>query len=211
MRTSTFVKSLLAAAAVGAPLLCNAASTLSTGTGSPLTATAQVQFTITVPHFLYLRVGTGSAYTTGTYTTVGTVDLITWTLTPATMGTGTLAGTGGDLSGGIETAAVVGNGGNITLTGTTSGPLTDAAGDTISYANITTTPSKLNSATPLPAPTLADGATSAAVTVTATNKVASQDAKWAYAYTNTAMVAQGTYGTGTTGGNGTVTYTASMP
>ena len=139
MRTSLFIKSVLAAAAIAAPMLATAESNFQTGAGA-LTATAHVDFQITIPKFLFLRVGTG----TGTSLArrlrhLATVDQITWAPTAAQVGTGVLAGTGGDLTGGVETAVVVGNSGNVTLSSTTTGPLSDGAGDTISYATITTT------------------------------------------------------------------------
>jgi hypothetical protein len=210
MRLSTAIKCLLAASAAATPLLCDAASTVTTGTGT-ITASAQVNFQITVPQFLFLRVGTGTGDVSGGYATNATVDQISWALTAANVGTGSLAGTGGDLTGGVETAAIVGNGGQVTLTGTTTGALNDGAGDTISYATITATASKNTTATILQPPVLVDGGTSAAITVPLTGKITNIDAKWTYAYANATTPAAGTYGNGTTGGNGTVTYTASMP
>ena len=138
------------------------------------------------------------------------VDQILFSPTAAQLGSGTaIAGTGGDLTGGIETAAIVSNFGNVTLTATASGALTDAATDTIAFTQITTTPSTLTSATALPAPTLANG-TSNTVTITApASKVIVQDAKWTYAYANSAVVPSGTYG-GINTNNSRVVYTASM-
>ena len=56
MRTSFVIKGILAAAAVAVPLLCSAESNYQTGAGT-LTATAHVDFQITIPQFLFLRVG----------------------------------------------------------------------------------------------------------------------------------------------------------
>jgi hypothetical protein len=198
MRTSLVIKGLLAVAAAGMPLLCNAESSFQTG-NTALTATAHVDFQITIPKFLSLQVGTAGA----------TIDKITWAPTAAQVGTGTLAGTGGDQTGGVETAAVTSNAGNVGLSSTTTGPLNDGAADTISYAQITTTASHNTTGTTLAAPALVDGATTA-ITLTAVNKVVQQDAKWAYAYLNTTTPPAGTYGgTGTNGSR--VTYTASVP
>src|SRR6516165_6181299 len=92
MRTSTVIKALLAVTAA-TPLLCQAESNLQTGTGSPLTATAHVDFTITIPKFLFLRVGTGNGAinAAGVFSTapatLGTIDGITWAPTPAQLGT----------------------------------------------------------------------------------------------------------------------------
>ena len=58
MKLSIALKSLLATAAVALPLVASAASTYSTGSGT-LTAAATVNFSVVIPHFLYLRIGTG--------------------------------------------------------------------------------------------------------------------------------------------------------
>lgn len=209
MRTSFAIKGILVAAAAAAPMLCNAESNFQNGAGA-LTATAHVDFQITIPKFLFLRVGTGTGTAAGGFATVGTTDLITWAPTAAQVGNGTaLAGTGGDLTGGVETAVVVANNGNVTLSSTTTGPLNDGAGDTISYSKITTTASANTTATTLAAPALADGATTT-VTLTAVGKVVQQDAKWAYTYANNTTPPAGTYGGVNTNG-GRVTYTASLP
>jgi len=209
MRTSHVIRALLAAATV-APLLAHAESNFQTGVASPLTATAHVDFQITIPKFLFLRVGTGTGTANGGWATLATIDEITWAPTAAQVGTGLLAGTGGDLGGGTETAVVVANNGNVTLSSTTAGALNDgAAGDTISYTTITTTPTKLTTNTVLAPPALADGATTN-TTVTAVGKIVQQDAKWAYSYANATVPPAGIYG-GVNTNNGRVTYTASVP
>jgi hypothetical protein len=210
MRTSLFIKSVLAAAAIAAPMLATAESNVQTGAGA-LTATAHVDFQITIPKFLFLRVGTGTGSITPAvaFANNAAVDLITWAPTAAQVGTGVLAGTGGDLTGGVETAIVVANNGNVTLSSTTSGPLSDGAGDTINYATITTTASANTTGTVLAAPALANASTTS-VTLTAVGKIVQQDAKWAYTYANATTPPAGTYGGINTNG-GRVTYTASVP
>ena len=210
--TSQACAFVLGAGALALPLLGSAESNVQTGaaTSSP-GATAHVDFSIVIPKILYLRVGTGSSYTTGALTANPAVDLITFSPTASQVGSGTaIAGTGGDLSGGVETAAVVSNGGNVTLNATANGALSDGAGDSIAFTQITTAASTLTSATALPAPVLTN-ATSANVVLTApASKVIVQDAKWTYSYANTATVASGTYG-GVNVNNGRVVYTATMP
>jgi hypothetical protein len=210
MRTSLVIKGILAAAAVAAPLLCNAESNFQTGAGT-LTATAHVDFQITIPQFLFLRVGSGTGTAAGGYATLATIDEITWAPTAAQVGTGSLAGTGGDLTGGVETAVVVANGGIVTLSSTTTGALSDGATppDTISFGTITTTASHNTTGTTLLAPALADGATTT-ISLTPVGKVVQQDAKWAYTYANATSPAAGTYG-GINVNNGRVVYTASVP
>src|ERR1700732_5154300 len=132
MRNSIVLKGLLAAAAA-VPLLCNAESNVQTGANTAAPgATAHVDFQITIPKILYLRVGTGSSYTTGALTANGTIDLIQFAPAAAVVGNSTpVAGTGGDLTNGVETAAVVSNSGNVTLNATATGALSDGAGDSI--------------------------------------------------------------------------------
>ncbi len=212
MNKSMALKFLAGTAALALPLMASAASTYTTGTGT-LTATANVNLSVVIQKVLYLRVGSGSAYSTGTLATSATTDLITFS--PALGSTGTaVAGVGGDLTGGVETAAVVSNGGSsVTLVASTNANgLSDGAATPsyIPFSQITTTPSALTSATPLPAPVLNGTGTSSTVTLTASAaKVINQDAKWTFGYANSVTYPGGTYG-GTTN-NGTVTYTATMP
>ena len=101
------LKGLLCAAVLAVPLMASAESNFQTGaaTASP-GATAHLDFQITIPKILYLRVGTGSSYTTGIYTSNAAVDQVAFAPTAAAAGNGVaVAGTGGDLSGGVETAA----------------------------------------------------------------------------------------------------------
>jgi hypothetical protein len=209
MNISIALKSLLGAAALALPLVASASSTVTTGAAG-LTATATVDFQVVIPQFLYLQVGTGSAYTTGTLTTVNTTDVITFTLAPGTVGNGTaVAGTGGDLAGGGEIAAILGNGGSVTLTATETGALSDGNGDSIAYSQITTN-AAANTAgyATLAAPSLAT--TPSSELVPATGKIVQADAKWTFSYANSVAAPAGTYG-GTAANNGTVTYTATMP
>ena len=213
MRISTVIKTLLAATAV-APMLAHAESTTTTGAGA-LNVTAHVDFQITIPKLVFLRVGTGTgALVGGGYANNATVDQITWAPTPATVGTGVMGGTGGDLTGGVETAAVYANGnGNVTLSCTTTGPLNDgAAGDTISYSTITTATATLTSAVALPVCPLADTTTNSVV-IAPVAKVVSRDAKWTYTYSNATIPPADTYGGGGAAntGAGRVTYTAAIP
>jgi hypothetical protein len=217
MRTSFAVKGILAAVAALAPLASQAESNIITGNGANLTATAHVDFVITIPKYVFLRVGTGSAYTTiGGLANDTTVDLITFTLTPAQVGNGTpVAATGGDVAGntGTETAALLSNAGSVTLNCSTVGALSDgAAGDTIPFTQITTAAATLTTATVLQAPTLANGAcTAVTVNPPLGSKVIKQDAKWTYSYANAAVVPGGTYGGAGGTNNGRVTYTAVLP
>jgi hypothetical protein len=207
MKTSIALKGLLGVGALTLPLMAFAESNVQTGaaTASP-GATAHVDFSIVIPKILYLRVGTGSAYASGTLTSANTIDLITFSPAAGTVGNGTpVAGTGGDLTGGVETAAIVSNSGNVTLNA-----LSDGNGDTIPFTQITTAATTLTSGTQLPAPVLTNGTSSNVVLTAPATKLIVQDAKWTYSYANAANVPAGTYG-GVNVNNSRVTYTATMP
>lgn len=200
--------SLLAVALLAAaPMLANAESAFTTGTGTPITAAARLDFRVTVPKILYLQVGSGTNMAANS-----TINLIDFTVNAANVGDGTqVAATAGsgDLGNGVVTAKLVGNNGTISFSSATSGALNSGT-DTISYAQISTAAAINTSATALPAPALVDGATTTISVAPASGKVVNQDAKWTYKYLNTAIVAPGTYG-GVNANNGRVTYTASMP
>lgn len=194
----------LLAAGFAAP--AHAESNFQIGTGA-LTATARVDFQITIPKILYLRVGTGTPFANDT-----TVNLISFNVPTTSVGTGTAVpatAASGDLGNGTVTAMVRGNNGNITLSATTAGAIGNGSGDSINWSEITTTAAALSTGTVLTAPTLINGA-SANVTLTAVGKVVNQDARWTYAYANSAIVPAGTYG-GVNTNNSRVTYTAALP
>lgn len=191
-----------------------AESAFVTGAGTPLTATARLDFIVTIPRVLYLRVGTGADYTS-----VGTVDLITFAVPAASVGSGVpVTGVGGNLGAGAVTVRVMGNGGPVSLNSTTNGPLHNGVvSEQISWNSIsvasaplaTTTAGFANSGIAHPTFNPTGGAGSA-VLLTATNKLVLQEGQWTYRYTNTTPVAAGTYG-GVNVNNGRVSYTASMP
>ena len=210
MKTSIALKTLLGTAALALPLAALAESNLQTGAATATGATAHVDFQITIPKILYLRVGTGSSYTTGALAANTNIDLITFAPTAAQLGGGSVAGTGGDLLNGTETAAIVSNSGAVTLNATAAGALSDGAGDTISFSQITTAAATNTSTTMLPAPTLTNATSANVVLPLPTGKVITEDAKWTFAYANSAVVPTGTYG-GVNTNNSRIVYTATMP
>jgi hypothetical protein len=157
---------------------------------------------------LFLQVGAGTNMAAN-----ATINQIAFSVPAANIGDSTpIAATAGsgDLGNGQVTAKVVGNNGTITFTSTTLGALGNGAGDTISYADISTAVAANTSATPLAHPALADASTTTVSLVPAAGKVINRDAKWTYTYANTTVAAPGTYG-GVNTNNSRVTYTASMP
>ena len=190
-----------------------AESVFSTAAG-PTTANARLDFQIVIPRFLFLQVGTGTALATN-----GTINVLTFTVPAASIGTGGagIGSTGGDINAGASvTAKVLGNnftGGAVSFTATTTGALSDGAGDTISWSQFSvataanTTGTVLAHPGTLAAPFTDGGATS--VSLTPVSKVINQDAKWTFTYANTVIPAAGTYGTSANGGR--VTYAVTMP
>lgn len=171
-----------------------AESNFQSGAG-PLNATARLDFRVVVPKFIRFQVGSAGA----------TVDLVEFTVPAANVGDGTdIART----NGGAVPVLLQSNSGNVSLTGTTLGQLNNGAGENISFAEILST-----SSDPLfNVPTLVDGGTSAAITVTPNvgTRVINRTANWTFAYSNTNTVGAGSYG-GVNVNNGRVTYTAVLP
>ena len=189
------------------PTAAHAESKFSTGTGSPLTASANLDFTITIPKFVYVRIGTGTTMATNT-----TVDNLVYTVPAANVGDGTaITGTGGDLTSGQVTARVMGNNGTSAFSSTTLGAMNNGDGNTISWSQMNVAVATNTSATALSHPSLADGATTSInLSPTSGTKVTNLDAKWTFTYKNENVVAAGTYG-GVATQNGRVTYAVSMP
>lgn len=193
---------VLLAMAAAAPLAAHAESNFVTG-GGTLNAQARVDFQITIPQVLFLQVGTGALLTND-----GTIDLIEFVVPALDVGSGNpVAATlgSGDLGNGRVTAAVRGNGGNVTLAAATVGALGNGAGASINWTEISTI---LSSGTLPVIPLPNSGA--ASTTLNAVAGVVDQSAQWTYSYDNSDVVPAGTYG-GVNTNNSRVTYTASMP
>lgn len=177
-----------------------------TGTTS-LTASANLDFTVTIPKFVYVRIGTGTSMANNT-----SVDNLVYTVPAANVGDGTaISGTGGDLTAGQVTARVIGNNGTIAFSSTTLGAMSNGAGDSISWSQMNVAVATNTSASALSHPSLVDGSTTSInLTPTSGTKVTNLDAKWTFTYKNQNVVAAGTYG-GVNTNNGRVTYAVSMP
>lgn len=186
-----------AASALMAPVASHAESNYQTGLTGTLTATARLDFSVTVERFLFLRVGTGTAQANNT-----AVDLVNFAVTGANNGSGTAVA-------GSQTVAaqVKGNGGNVSFSNTTPGALSNGT-QSISYATISASAVALaGSGTVLAHPTFVNGASSTVANLAATGNVVDAGATWTFNYSNAALVAAGTYGA-TAANNGRVTYTA---
>lgn len=199
------------------PFAAQAESSLVAPAAANATATARVDFRITIPRVLFLRVGTGTDYANN-----ANVDLIDFAVPAGNVGNGAaVAATAGsgDRTNGAVTVRVLGNGGNITLNSATTGPLNNGAGATIGWDQIAVAAAALPATTTgftngaITHPTFNTGAGGGAGTATnlaATNGLVRQEGQWTYSYLNQNVAAAGTYG-GVNTQNGRVSYTATMP
>lgn len=182
------------------------------------TATARLNFSIVIPKFLFLQVGTGTSFATN-----ATIDTILFDMTALASSVGNAtpqAGTGGDLLGGAVTARVLGNNftAPVNLSATTTGAMSNGS-TTISWSEISVAAPTAITVVPAAATTLAhpgslaapfaDGAATT-VSLTPVSRVINQAARWTFSYKNTNVPASGTYGA-TVANNGQVTYTIAMP
>lgn len=208
---------LVTALAAIAPLAAQAESNFVTGTGT-LSASAKLDFVITIPKVLFLQVGTGTSNAAN-----ATVNDITFAVPAGNVGNGTaVAGTGGDLAGGGVTVRVLGNSGTVSLGNTVTGPLSSGvSGDpTVPWSDIvvtagalaTTTTGFTNAAIAHPAfnTAAAGGASTTPTTLAASGGLVRREGSWTFAYANTATLPAGTYGSNAAN-NGIVTYTATAP
>jgi len=126
MKASKLTKIALAVA-LATPVAAMAGSDITTGAGSPLTATVNLDFRIIIPKFVFLQVGTGTLLADN-----AAIDVVEWTPLVNQVGTGPLAANGAGV-----TARIIGNNGAITVNSNTPGALSNGAGDTIPYTDIT--------------------------------------------------------------------------
>ena len=194
MQVLNFRKTLQAGATVAVlawPFTAQAESNVTTGAGT-ITATARVNFSITIPRFIFLQVGTGTLLAAN-----ATIDTIAFTPAVAVVGNGTpVAATAGsgNLGNGSVTVRIIGNAGNVTLGATGPANLT-SGGNTIPWTQVSTA--------------ITGGAThptinGANATFTAVANVVNVNGTWTYSYLNTLTPASGTY-------TGQVLYTATTP
>ena len=164
------------AAAVGAPILATADS----GFG-PSTASADLDFEIIIPDYIYLSIGDPTA---------GNVDLVSFTVDPLVTypGSGTAVASPDTVD-----VTVVSNSNNVTI----------GAASTGSLGSIPFTDILITGGGTVPVPAI-NGADSAAMDLGAAAGLTLTDT-WSFSYTNTTAFAPGTYGGA---GVGTVMFTA---
>ena len=178
-----------------------AGSSFATSDATPITASASLDFTIIVPKFVFLRVGTGADMSEST-----TIDNLVFAVPPDRIGDGSEVPA---MSGQII-ARVMGNNGSITLSSSTSGPMNNREGDTISYSEIAVTVAPETTGIALAHPPLLDGTANSINLPTTSGNITKLDARWTFTYLNRHAVPAGTYG-GIGQRNGRVNYSVSIP
>ena len=181
--------SLVAAAAAAAllPLARQAASSSTTGAGT-LSTTANLQFSVVIPRFIYLRVGDAAS-----------VNNLTYSPTVADMvGSTAVQATGGDTgpSSSNLNVVVLGNAGNLQLAASNLTQLT-SGGNNIPTSTLTATN---------PTGSITPPAFNGSTTLTAVANIVNQVGTWRYTWANPASTVypSGTY-------TGTATYTLTSP
>lgn len=190
LRPAAFLSSVALALGFACPA-AHAASNFATGASGTLTTSVNLNFSITIPRFVLLRVGSAATVNTLSYAP---------TVAEIINSTGVLP-TGGDTGAGNSdvTVRVIGNAGSsITLTAVTSAPNLISGANSMPWATLTaSSPTGTITAPPFNA-----GST----VLSPTGGVVNQSGSWRYTWTNPSntVYASGTYA-------GTVTYTAAMP
>ena len=202
----------LVGAAATMPAAHADSSTSATSFNVPRSTGANLDFTIGIEKFIFFRIGTGAFPTPS-----GTINTVSFALTPSIPGGPTTPATGNNTavnwsgaapsfsvtpSGNVLPVEVRSNAGQISLRATATTALTSGA-NTIPLSEITIATSNAG----LPAPLIPNTATGAAVNVAATsftNLVTLQAADWTFSYANSANRPAGIYA-------GQVTFTASTP
>lgn len=180
------LKILAAAVALATPLFANANTGTDSGAGA-LSAQASLSFRITIPRFIFLRVGAAATISELLYTP---------TLAQITTPTPVVAASGGDVAGTDVTFQAFGNAGNLTLASsalTLAGPAPGMSSTTLTGVAQTGS--------------VAPPAWSASSALTAgAGGVVNQSGTWRYSWQATAatLYAPGDY-------TGTAVYTLSAP
>jgi hypothetical protein len=205
------LKTTVAAVAIALAAGAHAESNFKSNVGAQ-TATANVDFQITIPKILFLQVGTGTLYADN-----ASINLITFA-PPANrvgLGCGTAtdcAGTGGDLTGGAVTAVLISNAASVSINANTSGGvLNDGGTNTIPYSKIAVAAAAL--ATPPVAGSSLwafPGWDTSATYTPAAGASTNLSAKWTFSYLNDTIPRAGTYG-GVNVNKGRVAFVATAP
>ena len=194
--TSPFSRQLIALAAIaaasGMATSAHAESDITTAAAGAISASARLDFRITVPKIIFLQVGTGTAFSD-----VGTIDRVDMALSVANVTSG-----GAVAAAAGVTTRVLGNGGAVSLNAQgTAGGLSNGSGQTIAWSQVTSASSNAS----LPHPAIGNGVNGATATLAASLGVVNQTTNWTFGFSNSlGTIASGTY-------DGQVVYTAALP
>lgn len=183
MKKSLFIKTAVALA-LAAPLLASAESELVTGNATVTGADARLNFSVIIPKVLFLRVGLPGQ---------NNIDTLTYDYTSNPVD----VGTGADSASQSVVVSVLGNNGTVEIAATGAPAGLSNGTDSIAWSEIVATS---DDATNLNVPAV----NGAAIIPAASGNITNQSTNWNFAYSNTNVVAPGTY-------TGQITYTATMP
>jgi len=154
-------------------------------------ASADLDFQIVIPSFIYFRVGSVG----------GTVDLVDFQPTSNDVATGAATSA---TSGGTVNVVLLSNAGGVTIEEANDGGgngLSDGGTNYISWSQIVAT----SSVPGLDPPQLSDAGVNTSIIATTSGNITAKSTQWTYVYNNTATPpVSGTY-------TGTATYTAAIP
>ena len=184
----TFARLALASALLSASADGRAASNVDTGSPGNLATSVDLQFNITIPRFVSLRVGSAAS-----------INTLSFAPTAAEMASSfPVLATGGDIGGSDVTVQVISNAGSVTLTAATLTADLVSGGNTMPWSTLAAT----NPTGSIIAPAFNTGST----VLTAVAGIVNQTGSWRYIWTNPPNTL---YGAGTY--TGTVRYTAATP
>jgi hypothetical protein len=185
---------LVVLAGLGAVFTAQAESGLTASAAAGASASARLDFRVTVPKVIFVSVGTASAMAANP-----TIDRVDFNVPAGDVGSGNPTAASSGTGAYPVVARVVSNEASVSFTANGSlGGLTNGV-QSIPWSQIVPV-----AGGSLPHPAIGDGAAGAPSNLTATGGVVDRSATWNFSYRNSAPLAAGNYG-------GQVVYTASLP
>ncbi|MEJ8854880.1 hypothetical protein WKW79_09895 [Variovorax robiniae] len=187
------------------------------GAQTAATASAKLDFQITIPRVLFLQVGSGSNLANNTK-----VDLIDFTVPVGNVGDGSVvaaSAASGDLGTGAVTVRLMANGASTVSLNSNVTQLNNGSGSNVGWNRIAVASAPLttgmtagynNTGITHPAFAASNTGDGQPTNIAAVNGTVREEGKWTFTYRNQDILAAGTYGGVNTKG-GRVIYTATMP
>ncbi len=194
MTLRQFSRHLVALTGLGAVLTVQAESGVAASAAAGASASARLDFRVTVPKVIFVSVGTASSMAANP-----AIDRVDFNVPAGDVGSGNPTSASSGAGAYPVVARVVSNEANVSLTASGSlGGLTNGV-QSIPWSQIVPVAGGT-----LPHPAIGDGTAGVASNLAASGGVVDRSSTWTFSYRNTAPLAAGNYG-------GQVTYTASLP